>query len=274
MNEQPITPEGYIKLKTTTAQMIVEQSKNIDTWIRQKKSLPDLRKFLENPCQQDDIIKENTLSQIDKNFKIIEGVFSFTIHLCYLYCDLGTAIRHCLSAELDYEKRFAVKLLNVIMIEGYKRIYGYGDKIKESFWVKSIKPICESVSSECINKYDELTRQIIEIGQGNVFDKDSRDLAIHYDTDVEKVYVLLLTLNAEIESKKVIEFLKLTEQLIKFAGEILTLRNKELELQRNSPIDELRNYIQTLQDKIPDELKLKLIERLERLEKSITNILK
>lgn len=273
MKNQPITPEGQFRLETTINQMIVEQSSNIDLWIRQKKSLPEIRKHIEGHLQKHGISGENALSQIDENFKIIDRVNSFAIHLCYLYCDLGTAIKHYLSAELDYEKRYAVKLLNVIMIEGYKRIYGFEkDKIKISLWVKSLEDICKSVSSECANKYNELTQQIIEIGQSKIFDKDNRDLAVHYDTDVEKVYALLLKLSAEDESQKVIEFLKLLEQLIKFSGEILIFKNKELE--KNNPIDKLHNYFQDIQDKIPDELKQKFSDSFEKLKKTIANILK
>ena len=285
MESQPLTPEKHLKLMTTTEQMIVSFSRDIDTWMYQKKYLPilqsKLKEFFEKKSEQVTTTEVNPILQTDQIFKNLNTILSFAIHLSFLYCDLGTALRHSFIAKLDYEKRYAIKHLNVIMTEGYSRIYGFENKnekkkyeqINKSFWIKSIKPICESISQECLCRYYETGKTIIAIG--TIFDKNKRNITVHYDTNVEKVYKMLLSLNLEVESQKVIKFLNLLEELINFAKEILILENKKLESQQNKfsiQMESFRNLIYELQSKVPDELKSKYDEMISKFNDGFARI--
>ncbi|MDR0437142.1 MAG: hypothetical protein LBH22_02430, partial [Bacteroidales bacterium] len=135
MNDQSTTTEMMNDFDATTEQMIVRMSEQIDRWMQYKnKVFPVLRDW------EKDTDKEKSIDDIT----FANDILSFAIHLSFIYCDLATAVRHYRSAKLNYEKRYAVKHINVIMVEGYRSIYGYStDEKKKSFWNKSIKSICE-----------------------------------------------------------------------------------------------------------------------------------
>ena len=201
-----LTPDRKKDLCEHTGKMMVYQQSHVDSMMRYKKGL----KFF----------NERFLDNKNKNIETMDVLLGFAVHISYLYLELGTATRQYLKSEIHYEERFAVKQMNVIMLEGHKRIYGYGGIIKESIWLK-VKPISEQLSETTQAQYNEITEKIITMGISGVFDKDSRDLAVHFDTDVEKVYDMLLSLNAESFFINVISFLDLLLCISKFLSETL-----------------------------------------------------
>jgi len=279
MKQQPITPERHLSLATNSGQMIVQLSKNIDIWIHQKKMLslyfPQMIELIENNILYEKEERAKAISKIDADLKFMNDILSFAIHISFLYCDLAASIRHYLSAELEYEKRYAVKQLNVIMIEGYKRIYGFSkDNIKDSFWIKSLKPICESISPEYTKKYGDFTNMIIALGECGIFDKDNRDIVVHYNSNVEKVYELLILLNADTECIKVAKFLSFLEELIRFCSEIIVLIGQEAESQKkqySTQIEKISNILQS-NPIISDEQKIQYKEMVKKIEECFTSI--
>ncbi|MFR9603236.1 MAG: hypothetical protein SNG02_05120 [Rikenellaceae bacterium] len=208
MTKQPITQETRQSLINTTGMTLDVLTLAVEQNFKKKAKLP-----------KNDVLKHNLID--------------FAIHLCYIRLDLLTALRLYLSAKKAHEERFTVKNLNVIMIEGYKRIYGYGRNINESFWISKIKPICDNLPQHLQAEYKELTDEIIQIGQSGVFDKDSRDYAVHYDPNVTKVYDMLVALDAEIALSNTLVFAKLVEKLQKFTTQILLQWCVELKSELN-----------------------------------------
>ena len=198
MDKQPITQKSRESLIKTMGLVLDSSTITIDKCFKTKTSLAEERVEMHN-------------------------LLDFTIHLNYVLLDLAVAFRQYLSAKKPHEERFATKYLNVIMIEGYKRTYGYGKIISESFWVSKIKPICDDLPQIYQDKYQALTGKIIKVGKSGIFDKDSRDYAVHYDADVKKVYNMLIALNGETSASNTIVFLDLLENIENFITEIFPL---------------------------------------------------
>ena len=290
MEKQPLTAEGLNKLMITTEQTIVAFSRNIDEWMYYKNNLPILLSSFKDSAKKD-ISSENkngalSFLQIDKNFDEIDNLLSFSIHLSYLYCNLASLLRFCLSAKLEYEQRFASTYFNVIMIEGYKRIYGFESnkkgkekqQIEESFWVKSIKPICQSSSQEWVCRYEIIEKKLIDMR--TLLDKDKRDIAVHFDNDVKKVHEMLKSIVLEEEVIRMSEFLKYLEELVFFMRDIIVFKDKEFETSNNNflmQIESYHNLLETIQNKCPEESKSQcneMVKKFDELFAKIENLIK
>lgn len=165
----------------------------------------------------------------NSNRELLDSLADFIILLCYVNLDLSTTYKHYLTSKLPYERRFALKNANVIMIEGYKKMYGYSDNhLKEAFWLTNMKRICEKLPKEFMSEYELLTPQIIELGSSGVFDKNSRDYAIHYDHNVEKVYKMLLSIDGEEFTNRIDQYIEIMNSLYQFSQKILSFVTKEL----------------------------------------------
>ena len=73
-------------------------------------------------------------SQKDPATIVVQSTIEATMMIEYIALDLYAAYRQYLSATTDYEERQAMTKANIVMSEGYKKLYGFTeDKQKESF---------------------------------------------------------------------------------------------------------------------------------------------
>lgn len=159
-------------------------------------------------------------SQKDPATIVVQSTIEATMMIEYIALDLYAAYRQYLSATTDYEERQAMTKANIVMSEGYKKLYGFTeDKQKESFWGKQIKKAVD-VNSSHRQDYDEITLQLREFVPPNL-DKDMRDYAVHYDRDPRKVYRMLSSINAEEVLQRVIKFLSVLERVAKLTFDLL-----------------------------------------------------
>ena len=155
----------------------------------------------------------------ETNFTMaLKGVLRTQLMLCYINLDLCAAYRQYLSTDTstNYENRQAMAKINVVMSEGYKKIYGFGEsQQKKSFWVSQIK-----VAVDCLGSYaDEYNRiecLLKDMANDNVLNKEMRDLAIHYDDAPLKVYKMLSDLSAEEVTSRCNKFFAILAELTKF----------------------------------------------------------
>lgn len=159
-------------------------------------------------------------SQKDPATIVVQSTIEATMMIEYIALDLYAAYRQYLSATTDYEERQAMTKANIVMSEGYKKLYGFTeDKQKESFWGKQIKKAVDENPSHR-QDYDEITLQLREFVPPNL-DKDMRDYAVHYDRDPRKVYRMLSSINAEEVLQRVIKFLSVLERVAKLTFDLL-----------------------------------------------------
>ena len=204
-DKQPITPETRTRLYDNFGIDVHSICGQIDNMMLVKKTILEKQK-----------VKARIISLIN-----------IITHLNFVRIDMQTAYRQYLSAKISHDERCAMRSLNIHMIEGYKRLYGYGKQVPESFWVKTIGSMYESMPSDQQIAYNQITTKIIKIGNGDVFDKDSRDYSVHYDLDVDKFYKMLKELNAETSTTKAIQFIELTNDIVAFLSELFAESTKE-----------------------------------------------
>lgn len=140
-------------------------------------------------------------------------IFSLTINL-----DLSTSLRAYFRSTSNSEKRCNLKYVNVITIEGYSYLFGFGKDKNNALW-KIIKKLSEQINDEelikDINDIEERAKEFENI-YAQSEDRYKRNLSIHYDSDPIKVHNLLSQISEEYETKRAIGFLKILEDITLF----------------------------------------------------------
>ncbi|MEM9650031.1 MAG: hypothetical protein AAF969_16250, partial [Bacteroidota bacterium] len=206
MAKKLTTKETRLTLIKYTADEIVKRSNSLEQTRKQIQLIEKTKKFF--GLTSKDL---NDISRI-LEFKILIGLISL---------DLTTSVRAYLKAEYQYEGQFFLRQFAVVINEGYKKIYNFkksnpdgtavsGNRAK-SFWVKEIgSMVNERNNINLFNRYSELTKELDRYFELNFEGiKEKRDLSIHYDKDLLKVYEMIVNLNSESLIKKFIPFYEL-----------------------------------------------------------------
>lgn len=189
---QPASPETLEKLYYNMGKVIEDFSPILKINILRKESL-------------------DTNIQNDRN-KILEALLSLNIYFQYMSIELSSLQRACHRADLPAEKRYNIKYINCVILEGYKYLYGY--KRKKSLWISKIKPLLAIIQEQEFEKdYKDLENQIIEFGENNITDHEQRNLSFHYDPEPISVYEMLTELSEETEAQRMIHFLDLLQNI-------------------------------------------------------------
>lgn len=166
------------------------------------------------------LLKKSDSIENNDIVKTIRGLFETKLTLDYVNLDLCAAYRHYLMAGTNYEERHAIKNLNTIMHEGYKKLYGFTQK-QNTFWKCQVKDAVESYP-EFKDEYIIISALLTQLQTNEIFDKESRDLAVHYDNDPRKVYDMLAEINAEEVSQRFSNLFLVFTQVLEFLKKINT----------------------------------------------------
>lgn len=172
-----------------------------------------------------------------------------SVLLHYFYLDLGTAVRGYLVSENYYEQQLHAIRLNVIIYEGYKKIFlpQNNDDHTQSLWEQYVRiPVLASASVEGVAEMENIERML----QGYSENKDIKNIRHHYShfKKNNKLYLIdlwsdIISLNPIIELKKALDFLKLLSRIIKFSKPSLEyFTKKENERAQNellSPLEKI-----------------------------------
>lgn len=152
----------------------------------------------------------------------LKSVSETLLMLCYINLDLMAAYRQHLSTDCSthYEDRQAMMKINVVMSESYKKMYGFGEKVKESFWVAKIKNAVNFIG-QFEGEYQNIENDLIALGKDKVLDKPMRDLTVHYDSDPMKVYEMLSSISAEEVTIRCGKFLEVLGKVTAFVTLLL-----------------------------------------------------
>ena len=112
--------------------MIIMKEKEPLSLVSAKRLYNSLGQNIEQSTK-DLVFIHNLKETLTKNEVSFSDILSLHMHVLYITMDLCVAFRFYLSAQIPHEERFAIQQLNVIMVEGYKRLYGYNSGIKTSF---------------------------------------------------------------------------------------------------------------------------------------------
>lgn len=177
-----------------------------------------------NYCQRfiDDSV--SLIQKID-NLKVentyIKEAFSAQTVICFILLDLCSAYRGYLFGELAYEKRYAIKNIQVILNEGFKQLYGYDNNRTKSIWNHSLANVISHCSSDIQHEYCEISKHLSDFSNSIIFDKKARGLAVHYSCNIKERYDYFVQLNAERVSIAAIEFFKLLHNISEFINRVL-----------------------------------------------------
>lgn len=125
--------------------------------------------------------------------------------------DIMVAIKYFIIADKDYDRRFMRGKLQVILNEGFKRLYGFkNNKRKDIEWNK-LQPILCYFPEELNRQYQEITGYLNKHAESSSWWKEERDLETHLQ-DAIKLYQSRQ--EEIIESKVAIESMKLYSTLM------------------------------------------------------------
>lgn len=172
-----------------------------------------------SPILKINILRKEALdANIENNIsKILEALLSLNIYFLYMNIELASLQRACHRANQPAEKRYNIKYINCVILEGYKHLYGYKSKRRKSLWISKIKPLLALIQEQEFEKdYKDLENQIIEFGENNITDHEQRNLSFHYDPEPISVYDMLMELSEETEAQRMIPFLDLLQNISSF----------------------------------------------------------
>lgn len=193
------------------------------------------------------IQQKKCLEENSNNITVVNSFLSTVIYVQYLLIELASLYRACHRATIPAEKRYNLKYINCVILEGYKHLYGYGSIIKNSLWIKNIKPLLLLIKDqEFENEYNIIENKIIDFGKNNITDKDQRDLTIHYDINSLLVYRMLIKLSEETEAQRMIIFIDLLQSLSGFGLKFAQKYATSIEVDNNI----YSKYIYTINDAV------------------------
>ncbi|WP_456058857.1 hypothetical protein [Alistipes sp.] len=261
-NKLLLSDETKVRLNEGILSNMQKSAKNADmiySWIKKIELLEQKLKGhnAKHPSENHTEEKDSKNEDISN----IQNVCEYSLLISLLWLDIGSAYRIYLNAIEKYEVLYAGKQLVVTINEGYKKIYHYITIDKNgninrlnretSFWVKEVGGIVKEKTPFLTEKYDNISSRLDDYLEQNMEGiKQQRVLAIHYgenknDKKISNVYEMLINLDIEEISKKVIPFMEILTDMIHFCTDLFTEYNKLLEQKNN-------NFWMSHHDKLED----------------------
>jgi len=180
----------------------------------------DITKYNNQVSSKTDIYKRNLILTND-----FEDILDLGMLIALVFTDLCVCINHYFNAKYKYEAMYSLRQINVIMIEGYKKIYGFNDKINNSLWISKIKPLVEKEYDQLNKEFNSILSDIQEIGSNGTLNNVFRNISIHYDIEPIKVYETFVNIKIEDVSsnfKNVIPYISLFGKMHHFMKQLIS----------------------------------------------------
>lgn len=195
------------------------------------------------------IIRELLSEETHSRLSQFRECLKLGILLHYFYLDLGTAVRGYLRAENYYEQQFNVIRINVIIYEGYKKIFlpqkDYDPN--KSLWHTYLKtPALETQCTEYLEEADAIEHLLQGYSQNSNI-KDIRHNFSHFRREnklsVIDLWDSVTKINPIEELNKALDFINLLTRIIKLSKPCLEyFAEKEHErnqLNLTTPLDDV-----------------------------------
>lgn len=194
-------------------------------------------------------VRELLTDETHSHLSQFRECFKLGILLHYFYLDLGTAVRGYLRAENYSEQQLNVVRINVIIYEGYKKIFlpMNVNGINKSLWNTYLKtPALETQCTEYSEEADAI-EQILQAYSQNSDIEDLRHSFSHFrrgnKLSVIDLWDSITKINPIEELNKALDFLNLLTRIIKLSKPCLEYFAKK-EHERNqlnltAPLDDI-----------------------------------
>lgn len=229
-------------------------------------------------------LPENIISVLKgpdfERLKAIRDYTKIAILLYYIYLDLGTAIRGYLQSDSFIEKRWNIIRVNLIIYEGWKKMYLQQPDNEKSLWEQYIYIPLSSIDNKSIEEELETVKSLLCTYENNAKIEDIRHKLVHIRKGkknyLPELYEELLKLDPYIELNKSLDFLRLLPRIIKLnmksmqiASEAESNYNRE-KLQK--PFNLIKSKIS--ESKLSEDKKMELLKTIEDGESKIMSLIK
>ena len=138
------------------------------------------------------------------------------IGIRFILMDIGVSCRALFQTNYAYEKRFHLKNVLASISEGFKAIMNFGKSRKYALWNLLEEELIHIGNSDLNYGFKKIKLQLIEFGDNRI-DKDTRDLTLHYDDAMIKVFEKTASLNSEEDTMKLLcDFWAILQDMLKF----------------------------------------------------------
>lgn len=163
------------------------------------------------PLMRDTLEKTKHLQ--DEYHELEKSVVSIMFFVLITMIDSLVATKYFLLADTDYDRRFMRGKLMVVLNEGFKRLYGFGKKIRDKDqkpeWSK-VEPLMRYFPETVQEQFQELNRLLGSYAQSSSWWKNERVYEVHLQ--IENLYA---SRQEEInESKVMMDMMKLFKALL------------------------------------------------------------
>lgn len=162
-----------------------------------------------------------------KELPVISHIRDMEIAVDFILVDLGVSIKAVAQIKGAYEGRFHTKNMLAVLSEGYKLIYGFGNKRRKSVWGCLKKDIVMYKNGYYLSRHNGITTLLNNFGENNL-DPNLRNLTLHYDDNMMNVYQKTVSIyNIDESCRKAIDFFDILKRMMEFGNDIF--RNIEVE---------------------------------------------
>ena len=209
------------------------------------------------------------LSTLDESMPNIYSI-TLDIQICirFILIDIGVSCRALFQTNYAYEKRFHLKNVLASISEGFKAIMNFGKSRKYALWNLLEEELIHIGNPDLTDGFKKIKLQLIEFGDNRI-DKDIRDLTLHYDDAMIKVFEKTASLNSEEDTMKLLcEFWAILQDMLKFTYTL------DEYIQANTGLSKPNEAINVHLDVNHDHNVIKLlIDNKGKLESAISKVL-
>jgi hypothetical protein len=192
---------------------IKNHSERLDTFILHQNIPAKINQHFEN-LDEDSVVPIHRLLEIEK----------IAMHLTFLYIDLASAIRAFISSEYVLEKQLSLKQVNIIVYEGFNKLYALDDNSQNSFWKKYVCPvISQTTESTTLCEFNSMDKELQELRLSIKSFRDQRQLSIHLDKGIIEVYSMLHNMNPLKELQKALLLFNFLPKFLNFLNKCLNI---------------------------------------------------
>ena len=119
-------------------------------------------------------------SQNKEHDKISKTILDVGIFTSYTFCDSITLLKHFVLSSSSYDKSLFRGKLQVLLNEGFKRLYGFNDKQREkSYYIKLGEIMVYFPGFQL--QYDTILFALKRLSEQSSWWKDERNIEVHLD---------------------------------------------------------------------------------------------
>ncbi|BCS86354.1 hypothetical protein prwr041_22470 [Prevotella herbatica] len=172
---------------------------------------PLLQERINSLAALNNMLSEGRIDQ--DSFNNYKNILELHASVLYAIIEVGIAFRADLHSEKVIEKRINLKYIVFIISEFFKATFTSSN----GMWNKVSEYLLSSDNNDDLNETINCINDHVNTYKNIYYDKDKekRDISVHYDFDINKLYKYLVDISEEAEAKRLCHFLSIVQPLNK-----------------------------------------------------------